>query len=81
MPYGRARQIEQRFQRVVKLIQQDSMNAKKLAESLGISEATIHRFVTELRRRGYVIRSVHEIEGWRYEIASSPPSGDDGGKV
>lgn len=81
MPYERARQIEQRFHRVVKLIQQDSMNAKKLAESLSISEATIHRIVTELRRRGYVIRSVHDIEGWHYEIVGSPPSGDDGGKV
>lgn len=78
MPYERARQIEQRFQLVVKLIEEDSLNARKLAASLSVSQATLHRIITELRRRGYVIRSVRDTQGWRYELASYPPSGDGG---
>jgi len=81
MPYERARQIEQRFQTVVALIKRDSVNAKKLGESLTVSEATIYRVVNELRRRGYVIRSVNDTEGWHYEIISNPPSKGDGGEA
>jgi len=78
MPYERAHQIEQRFQRVITLIGQDSLNAKKLAASLHVSQPTVHRVIAELRLRGYVIRAVHDNQGWRYELIGSPPSRDNG---
>ena len=72
MPYECTRLIEQRFQQVIKLIGQNSMNAKKLAVSLNISPVTIHRIITELRKRGYTIRSIRDDYGWRYELIDSP---------
>ena len=78
MPYERARQIEQRFQQVIELIGQNSLNAKKLAASLSVSQVTVHRIITELRNRGYIIRSVRDTQGWRYELIGSPQSGDNG---
>ena len=78
MLYERAHQIEQRFQRVITLIGQDSLNAKKLAASLHVSQPTVYRVIAELRLRGYVIRAVHDNQGWRYELIGSPPSRDNG---
>jgi len=78
MPYERTRLIEQRFQQVIELICQNSLNAKNLAASLSVSPATIHRIITELRRRGYTIRSVRDTKGWCYELISSPQLGDNG---
>lgn len=78
MPYERTRQIEQRFEQVIRLIRQNSPNAKKLAEAFSVSPTTIHRIITELRNRGYVIQSVRDTQGWRYELISTPQSGDSG---
>jgi biotin operon repressor len=78
MPYERARQIEQRFIRAIKLICQNSLNAEKLAASLHCSQPTVHRIIAELRLRGYIIRAVHDNQGWRYELIGSPPSRDNG---
>lgn len=78
MLYERTRLIEQRFQQVIKLIGQNSMNAKKLAVSLNISPATIHRIITELRKRGYTIRSIRDEHGWRYELIDSPQLKNNG---
>ena len=78
MPYERTRQIEQRFEQVIRQIRQNSLNAKKLAEAFSVSPATIHRIITELRNRGYIVRSVRDTKGWRYELIGSPQSGDNG---
>jgi biotin operon repressor len=81
MPYERTRQIEQRFQQIIKLIAQNSLNAKELAASLGISTATIYRIITELRKRGYNIRSVRDTKGWCYELISSTQLRDNGDEI
>lgn len=78
MPYERSRQIEQRFQRTIKLISQNSRSARQLAEALGVSRPTVQRIVAELKRRGHIIRSVRDEHGWRYELVSSPPSAKSG---
>ncbi len=72
MPYERTNQIEQRFQRAIKLITQNSHSARQLAEALGVSRPTVHRIIAELKRRGYVIRAVRDECGWRYEITVNP---------
>jgi biotin operon repressor len=74
MSYERSRQIEQRFQRAVELITENSHSARHLAEALGVSRPTVHRIIVELKRRGYVIRAVRDEYGWRYECLSGPRS-------
>jgi len=69
MPYERSRKIEARFQEAIALIERKHLNAEKLASELGISRPTVQRIITELRLRGYSIRSVHDERGWRYEIS------------
>ena len=68
MPYEQHRQIEQRFQESIMLISEKRMNSKQLAEELGVSQPTIQRIISELRKRGYAIRSVRDELGWRYEL-------------
>ena len=72
MPYERTREIERRFQRAVDLLGRKQLNAGQLALELGVSRPTAQRIVTELRRRGYKIRSVRDESGWRYELVGGP---------
>ena len=68
MPYERSRTIEERFQKALALIEKKRLNAGQLALELEVSRPTAHRIITELKRRGYAIRSVHEEHGWSYEL-------------
>ena len=68
MPYERSRTIEGRFQKAIALIKNRRLNAGQLALELGVSRPTAHRIITELKRRGHCIRSVHEEHGWSYEV-------------
>ena len=68
MTYERSRTIEERFQKAVTLLQKKRLNAGQLALELGVSRPTVQRVITELKRRGYVIRSVHDEHGWSYEL-------------
>ncbi len=72
MTYERSRIIEERFQKALALIKQRRLNAGQLALELGVSRPTVHRIITELKRRGYSIRSVHEEHGWSYELNKRP---------
>ena len=72
MLYERTREIEQRFQKTIDLLGGTKLNAGQLALELGVSRPTAQRIVTELRRRGYRIRSVREESGWRYELMGVP---------
>lgn len=72
MPYERTLEIEQRFRKAVELIGKKQLNAGQLAEELGVSRPTAQRIITELRRRGYKIRSIRDESGWRYELVSKP---------
>ena len=71
MPYERTREIEQRFQKAIMLISEKQMNSKQLALELAVSQPTIQRIISELRKRGYAIRSVRDESGWRYELVGS----------
>ena len=70
MPYERSRKIEERFQETVSLIKKRHFNAEQLAAELGVSRPTVQRIITELRQRGYSVRSVHDEHGWRYEVTN-----------
>jgi len=49
-------------------------------EALGVSRPTIHRMITELRRRGKVIRAIRDTNGWHYEMANEASSSRFRGK-
>lgn len=68
MTYERSRIIEERFQKALTLIEKQRLNAGQLAFELEVSRPTAHRVITELKRRGYSIRSVYEEHGWSYEL-------------
>jgi len=68
MPYERSRKIEERFEEVIALIKRNHLNAGQIALELGVSRPTVQRIITELRQRGYAVRSVHDELGWRYEL-------------
>lgn len=68
MPYERAREIERRFQTVVDILGKNRLNSKQLALELGTSRPTAQRIITELRIRGFKIRSVRDEFGWGYEL-------------
>ena len=72
MTYERSRIIEERFQKALALIKKRRLNAGQIALELGVSRPTVHRVITELKRRGYYIRSVHEEHGWSYELINKP---------
>ncbi|MDD5701994.1 MAG: helix-turn-helix domain-containing protein [Dehalococcoidales bacterium] len=73
MSYERSRTIEERFQKAISLIEKEHLNAGQLAIELNVSRPTAHRIVTELKKRGYAIRSVYEEQGWCYEINNTLP--------
>lgn len=72
MLYERSRQIEERFGRVVSLIQEGRSTSADLSVELDILRGTVHRIIAGPRRRGFSIRSVREEKGWSYEIPQFP---------
>lgn len=70
--YQRYSLLEGRFSRIVRLIETKRMNTSTLAKELGVSRQTVIRMVNLLRRRGYKINVVRDVEGWRYEIMYKP---------
>ncbi len=74
MPYEKSRQIEERFGRAINLIKSGCGASGQLGAALGVSRPTVQRIVAELKRRGYGIRSIHDADGWKYEIIHTPPS-------
>ena len=78
MPYERSRKIEQRFREAINLIKTKHLDARQLALELGVSRPTAQRIITELRQRGYRIRSIREEPGWRYELVNIPDSAKAG---
>ena len=78
MPYERSRRIEERFGRVVGLIQQGCGTSADLSDALKVSRGTVHRVIAELRRPGFSIRSVRDEQGWSYEITQFPENEEYG---
>lgn len=81
MPYQRSLEIEQRLDRVLRLIRKGGYSTPMLAEEIGVSIPTISRCITALRVRGHDIRAEQRAKGWRYVLAgkraaaASPPPG------
>ena len=72
MLYERSREIENRLNVIVGLIQGGGQSTLTLATALGISRPTVCRCIAALRDRGYSIRSVKDADGWSYEILTEP---------
>jgi hypothetical protein len=72
MPYERSRKIELRFREAINLMKTKQLDTRQLALELRVSRPTAQRIITELRQRGYKIRSIREEPGWRYELVSIP---------
>ena len=67
MYYERSHKIAQRFARIINLLF-DEPDIATLTKELGVSRPTVLRMINELRRRGYIIQTVHDTWGWRYAI-------------
>jgi biotin operon repressor len=70
MIYQQSLEIEQRLDRVLRLIRTGRYSTPKLAEEVGVSIPTISRCVTALRARGHDIKAENHGTGWRYVLAS-----------
>lgn len=68
MLYGRSLRIEQRLNRVLRLIKTGIYSTPMLAEEVGVSIPTISRSVCALRERGHDIRSEKHSSGWHYVV-------------
>lgn len=68
MLYQRSREIEQRLDTVLRLIQSGRFSTPMLADELGVSIPTVSRCVSALRERGYDIRSEKHANGWCYVL-------------
>lgn len=71
MPYQRSLEIEQRLDRVLRLIRKGGYSTPRLAEELGVSIPTISRCITALRARGHGIRAEQRAKGWRYVLTGT----------
>ena len=70
MRYQKSLEIEQRLDKVLKLIRRGRFSTRGLAEEVGVSIPTISRCVQALRERGHEIRSESGEGGWRYVLVS-----------
>ena len=68
MLYERSRQIEDRLNALLRLIQAGRYSTPALAAALNISIPTVSRGIDALRGRGYPIRTVHENNTWYYTL-------------
>ncbi len=78
MLYERSRKIENRLEKIVRLIRAGGQSTLTLAKALGISRPTVSRSIAALRKRGYAIRAVKDADGWAYEIAAEPVTASQG---
>ena len=71
MAYEKTQQIEERFHKAITLLSEKPHGVKQLASLLGVSPSTIRRIIVALNRRGYIIKSMRDDEGWRYVLMDS----------
>ena len=70
MPYERSQALEKRLQELLRMLRDGRPSAQTLAGRLDISQPTLARCLTALRRRGYAIRAVKDESGWSYRLGS-----------
>jgi biotin operon repressor len=68
MLYQRSRQIEDRLDALLRLIQSGRYSTPALAATLSVSIPTVSRGIGALRGRGYPIRVVREHDRWYYAL-------------
>jgi biotin operon repressor len=68
MLYNRSLEIERRIGDVLRLVRDGQQSTPTLARALSVSEPTISRCLSALRRRGYLIRAVKRGGSWSYEL-------------
>jgi DeoR/GlpR family transcriptional regulator of sugar metabolism len=68
MPYDRSVAIAERHDSLLGLIQHGGGSVAALAETLGVSAATINRDLSFLRSKGYAIRARRSAAGWSYAM-------------
>ena len=68
MLYERSRQIEERLDRVLHMIDTGEYSTPRMATELGVSIPTISRCVTALRERGNDIQAEKRGAGWHYVL-------------
>lgn len=69
--YTKSQQIEERFAKLLHLIQEEPHSTSTLAAALSLSRPTIARCLLVLRQRGHVIRACKESAGWRYKLCQT----------
>jgi biotin operon repressor len=69
MLYQRSLEIEQRLDRVLRLIGTGRYSTPLLAGALKVSIPTVSRYVTALRERGHDIRAERNHGTWRFVLA------------
>lgn len=69
MPFERSLEIEQRLDRILRLIRTGRYSTPTLAAEVGVSIPTVSRCITALRERGHDIRAEKHGEGWHYVLA------------
>lgn len=74
MTYERTQQIEERFRKTIDLLSEEPRGAKQLSSKLDVSMSTVRRIIAALKRRGYIIKSVRDDVGWRYELMTNNKS-------
>jgi biotin operon repressor len=72
MLYARSLEIEQRLDRVLRLIRTGKYSTPLLAEDVGLSIPTISRCISALRERGHDIRAERNGNGWHYILVRQP---------
>jgi biotin operon repressor len=68
MLYERSRQIEERLDRVLHMIDTGEYSTPLMATELGVSIPTISRCVTALRERGNDIQAEKRGAAWHYVL-------------
>ena len=66
--YGRSAAIAERHDSLLGLIHRGGGSATALAETLGVSAATINRDLSYLRSKGHPIRARRSAAGWSYAM-------------
>ena len=68
MRYDRAIAISKRHEELLALVRSGSYSSPALAKKLGVSEPTVYRDISFLRRQGYSIESARLSAHWAYRL-------------
>jgi DeoR/GlpR family transcriptional regulator of sugar metabolism len=73
MRYEKTLSIQNRHDRLLKLIRTGKFSSSDLSKKLDVSGQTIYRDIEFLKKQGHLIRSIKHAKGWSYHLV--PESG------